>query len=165
VQAPPLFPSRYSTPMPDGQPQPTLTRADFAYLVPHAGDMCLLDGVVAFDADTIHAVSTDHVAPTHPLRGEDGLHAVHLAEYGAQATAVHGALRAKTAGATQPRPGMLVSLRGVKLAVERIDDLPGRLDVFAECLLADESGAQYTFRIEHEGREIASGRAAVIHPA
>lgn len=154
-----------STPMPDGLPKPTLAKADFEALVPHAGDMCLLDGVVAFDEHTIHAVSTSHAAPGHPLRGPQGLHAVHLAEYGAQATAVHGALRAKAAGATQPRPGMLVSLRGVKLAVERVDTLEGRLDVFAECLLADESGAQYTFRIEHDGREIASGRAAVIHPA
>ncbi|UPG96789.1 phosphotransferase [Luteibacter aegosomatissinici] len=142
-----------------------LAKDEFVALVPHAGDMCLLDGVVAFDETTIHAISTSHVAPGHPLRGNAGLHAVHLAEYGAQATAVHGALRAKANGATQPRPGMLVSLRGVKLAVERIDHLAGRLDVFAECLMADDSGAQYTFRIEHDGREIASGRAAVIHPA
>jgi predicted hotdog family 3-hydroxylacyl-ACP dehydratase len=151
--------------MPDALAPPTIGKADFATLVPHAGDMCLLDGVVAFDDATIHAVSTAHTAPTHPLRAEHGLHAVHLAEYGAQATAVHGALRAKASGATQPRPGMLVSLRGVKLAVDRVDDLAGRLDVFAECLLADDAGAQYTFRIEHDGREIASGRAAVIHPA
>lgn len=141
-----------------------LAKTDFIDLVPHAGDMCLLDGVVSFDDAGIHAFSTSHVAPTHPLRGERGLHAVHLAEYGAQAMAVHGALKAREGGATAPRPGMLVSLRGVKLAVERIDDLGGRLDVHAQCLIADESGAQYTFRIEHEGREIASGRAAVIHP-
>lgn len=152
-------------PMPDGLPMPILVKEDFIALVPHAGDMCLLDGVIAHDDTTIHAISTSHVAPAHPLRGTSGLHAVHLAEYGAQATAVHGALRAKANGATQPRPGMLVSLRGVKLAVERIDDLAGRLDVFAECLLADDAGAQYTFRIEYAGREIASGRAAVIHPA
>ena len=162
---PPPRPRRCSTPMPDGMPAPILSKDDFITMVPHAGDMCLLDGVVAFDDHTIHAISTSHTAVAHPLRGVNGLHAVHLAEYGAQATAVHGALRAKAQGATQPRPGMLVSLRGVKLAVERIDSLDGRLDVFAECLLADDAGAQYTFRIEHEGREIASGRAAVIHPA
>ncbi|MEX1828083.1 phosphotransferase [Luteibacter sp. CQ10] len=141
-----------------------LAKTDFLDLVPHAGDMCLLDGVLSFDDAGIHAFSTSHVSPTHPLRGARGLHAVHLAEYGAQAMAVHGALKAREGGATAPRPGMLVSLRGVKLAVERIDDLSGRLDVHAQCLIADESGAQYTFRIEHEGREIASGRAAVIHP-
>ena len=140
-----------------------LAKTDFVDLIPHAGDMCLLDGVLAWDASTIHAIGTSHVLATHPLRGEQGLHAVHLAEYGAQAMAVHGALSAKDQGRREPRPGMLVSLRGVKLAVERVDTLQGRLDVYAECLLADESGAQYTFRIEHDGVEIASGRAAVIH--
>ncbi|WP_448096000.1 ApeP family dehydratase [Luteibacter yeojuensis] len=142
-----------------------LAKTDFIDLVPHAGDMCLLDGVLAWDASSIHAISTNHVSVSHPLRGERGLHAVHLAEYGAQAMAVHGALLARESGATEPRPGMLVSLRAVKLDVERIDMLAGVLDVHAQCLIADEGGAQYTFRVEHEGREIASGRAAVIHPA
>ena len=141
-----------------------LAKTEFIDLIPHAGDMCLLDGVLAWDDATIHAISTSHVATTHPLRGAGGLHAVHLAEYGAQAMAVHGALLAKAQGATAPKPGMLVSLRGVKLAVARVDTLAGQLDVHATCLIADESGAQYTFRIEHDGIEIASGRAAVIHP-
>jgi len=140
-----------------------LPKTDFVDLIPHAGDMCLLDGVLAWDASTIHAISTSHVLASHPLRGADGLHAVHLAEYGAQAMAVHGALSAKDQGRKEPRPGMLVSLRGVKLSVDRVDTLPGRLDVHAACLLADESGAQYSFRVEHDGVEIASGRAAVIH--
>ncbi|MET0255393.1 MAG: phosphotransferase [Luteibacter sp.] len=142
-----------------------LAKTDFVDLIPHAGAMCLLDGVVEWDASTLHAFSTSHVLPTHPLRAASGLHAVHLAEYGAQAMAVHGALLAKGRGDTEPRPGMLVSLRGLKLAVGRIDTLEGRLDVHAECLMADTSGAQYSFRIAHEGVEIASGRAAVIHPA
>jgi predicted hotdog family 3-hydroxylacyl-ACP dehydratase len=141
-----------------------LAKTEFVDLIPHAGDMCLLDGVLAWDESTIHGISTSHVAASHPLRGEGGLHAVHLAEYGAQAMAVHGALLAKAQGATEPKPGMLVSLRGVKLAVARVDTLAGRLDVHAECLMADDSGAQYTFRIEHDGVEIAFGRAAVIHP-
>jgi len=141
-----------------------LAKTDFVGLVPHAGDMCLLDGVFAWDDTSIHAMSVSHVLDTHPLRGDRGLHSVHLAEYGAQAMAVHGALRARERGDTEPRPGMLVSLRGVKLAVDRVDTLAGTVHVRAQCLIADDSGAQYTFQVEHEGVEIASGRAAVIHP-
>src|SRR3954471_5959057 len=133
--------------------KPMLEKTDFIDLIPHAGDMCLLDGVQAWDASSIHAVSVSHVSPAHPLRGERGLHAVHLAEYGAQAMAVHGALLAREQGTISPRQGMLVSLRGVKLATDRVDTLAGRLDVHADCLIADESGAQYTFRIEHDGVE------------
>jgi predicted hotdog family 3-hydroxylacyl-ACP dehydratase len=141
-----------------------LPKSDWSHLIPHAGSMCLLDAVEVWDSTSIHAITEGHARTDNPLRGEHGLHAVHLAEYGAQAMAVHGALRACAAGMAGARSGMLVSLRNVKLGVQRVDTLEGVLDVFAECLLADERGAQYTFHIEHRGQLIASGRAAVIHP-
>jgi predicted hotdog family 3-hydroxylacyl-ACP dehydratase len=140
-----------------------LPKSDWAHLIPHAGGMCLLDAVLAWDAGTIHASSEGHRRPDHPLRGPQGLHAVHLAEYGAQAMAVHGALLARARGVETVRPGMLVSLRELRLSVEQVP-ADGRLDVHAQCLYADDAGAQYAFRVEHAGRELASGRAAVIHP-
>ena len=142
-----------------------LDQTEFAPLIPHAGRMCLLDGVAAWDATAIHAVSDRQALADHPLRGADGhLHAVHLAEYGAQAMAVHGALRDRAQGATAVKPGRLVSLRDVQLAVEHVEANDGRLDVHAQCLFADDAGAQYAFRVEQAGRLLASGRAAVIHP-
>ena len=75
--------------------------------------------------------------------------------------AVHGALNAREAG-MPAAPGFLVSLRGVSLALARIDDLNGVLDVFGERLLGSETSWQYAFRVEYAGVEIASGRAAVM---
>jgi len=141
-----------------------LPRSDWAHLIPHAGTMCLLDAVRGFDDATIHATSETHRDTHHPLRGEHGLHAVHLAEYGAQATAVHGALVARARGIETVRPGRLVSLRELTLHIETLDALAGTLDVTAQCLYADDSGAQYSFRVEHAGTLLASGRVAVIHP-
>jgi predicted hotdog family 3-hydroxylacyl-ACP dehydratase len=141
-----------------------LDKADWAHLIPHAGTMCLLDAVLAWDAHTIHAVSEGHSRAGSPLRGPDGLHAVHLAEYGAQAMAVHGALLARSRGIETVRPGMLVSLRGVQMHTEYVD-VDGRLDVHAECVSAEAGGAQYAFRVEHGGCLLASGRATVIHPS
>jgi predicted hotdog family 3-hydroxylacyl-ACP dehydratase len=141
-----------------------LARTDWAHLIPHAGAMCLLDAVLTWDERGIHAVSEGHLRAGSPLRGPGGLHAVHLAEYGAQAMAVHGALLARARGVETVRPGMLVSLRGVHLHVEYVDT-DGRLDVHAECVSADAGGAQYAFRVEHGGRLLASGRATVIHPS
>jgi len=141
-----------------------LPKTDWASLIPHAGTMCLLDAVQAWDASTIHAVSAGHARVDNPLRGTRGLHAVHLAEYGAQAMAVHGALLARSRGIEKVRPGRLVSLRDVQLFEEYVDQLDGHLDVHAECLYADDGGAQYAFRVEHRGRLLARGRAAVIHP-
>lgn len=142
-----------------------LQKSSWAHLIPHAGTMCLLDAVLDWDDTRIHAIATSHRDPANPLRHDGRLHAVHLAEYGAQATAVHGALRARAAGDATPRPGLLVSLRDLQLTCETIDDLDGDLHVHAECLHADTGGAQYAFRIEHRGATIASGRAVVAHPA
>jgi predicted hotdog family 3-hydroxylacyl-ACP dehydratase len=141
-----------------------LPKTDWAPLIPHAGSMCLLDAVLAWDEQTIHAISAGHTRADNPLRGPQGLHAMHLAEYGAQAMAVHGGLLARAKGAQAARPGRLVSLRDVNLFEEYVDRLDGQLDVHAECLYADDGGAQYAFRVEHHGRLLASGRAAVIHP-
>jgi predicted hotdog family 3-hydroxylacyl-ACP dehydratase len=142
-----------------------LAKTDWKHLIPHQGAMCLLDAVLAWDDTTIHAVSETHRHPDHPLRGDMGLHAVHLAEYGAQAMAAHGALCDRLRGHADVRPGRLVSLRDVTLAVEYVDVTYGRLDVHAQRIHADASGAQYRFRVEHEGRLLVDGRATVIHPA
>ena len=138
-----------------------LPKSEWAALIPHAGSMCLLDEVIAWDAATIHARTQSHRAIANPLRSDDRLRALHLCEYGAQAMAVHGGLLARTAG-TIAAPGYLVSLRAVDLHVARIDDLAGALDVHAERLLGGEGSWQYAFRVVHAGAEIASGRAAVI---
>jgi predicted hotdog family 3-hydroxylacyl-ACP dehydratase len=136
---------------------------EWAAYIPHAGDMCLLDAVQAWDDTSIHAVGERHSSNNHPLASASGLHSVHLAEYGAQATAVHGALLAAACGRAKMRPGRLVSLRDVRLMVEYVDLLKGRLDVHAECFFADEHGAQYSFRVEQHGELLASGRVAVMY--
>lgn len=138
-----------------------IARDEIQALIPHQGAMCLWDEVVDWDAARIHLRTHSHCDPTHPLRSADRLHAVHLCEYGAQAMAVHGGLRARER-AGRARPGVLVALRGVSLHVERIDDLTGALDCEATPLAEDVNSQQYAFRIVHAGQVIAEGRAAVM---
>lgn len=134
---------------------------DWRQLIPHRGAMCLLDAVVAWDDARIHMTARSHARADNPLRSDGRLRAVHLCEYGAQAMAVHGGLLAARAGASAA-PGFLVALRAVSLQVERIDDLPHALDVHAEQLAASDASWQYAFRVEHDGRVLAEGRAAVM---
>jgi predicted hotdog family 3-hydroxylacyl-ACP dehydratase len=136
-------------------------RAAIAALVPHAGAMCLWDAVLHWDASSIRLRTHGHRDPAHPLRSGGRLHAVHLCEYGAQAMAVHGGLRAQASGGVV-RPGVLVALRAVALHVARIDDLPGALECEARMLADGADSQQYAFRIEHAGRLLAEGRAAVM---
>ncbi len=139
----------------------SLDKRQWQHLIPHRGAMCLLDAVVAWDETHIHATAISHRDPANPLRSDGILRSVHLCEYGAQAMAIHGGLLAQRAGRVAA-PGMLVSLREVKLHVARIDDLPGDLDVYVEKLLDGETSWQYAFRVEHDRQLIAQGRAAVM---
>lgn len=138
-----------------------IERSEIEMLIPHKGSMCLWDEVLEWDAASIRLRGFNHVDAAHPLRSHDRLRAVHLCEYGAQAMAVHGGLRANTSGGAA-RAGMLVALRGVELHVARIDQLAGAIECHAQVLVEGEDSQQYAFRITHGQTLLAEGRAAVI---
>jgi predicted hotdog family 3-hydroxylacyl-ACP dehydratase len=138
-----------------------IARDKILALIPHQGAMCLWDEVTAWDAQRIALSAGNHRDRSHPLRSDGQLRAVHLCEYGAQAMAVHGGLRAREAGGAA-RPGVLVALRGVTLHASRIDDLAGVLECEAHVLVESEHSQQYQFRITHAGVLLAEGRAAVM---
>ncbi len=139
----------------------TLDHAGIAALIPHAGTMCLLDRLLHWDAVHIQCVAVTHARADHPLRTARGLLATAAIEYAAQAMALHGALLAGCSG-SKPRPGMLVSARGVRMHRLRLDDLPHALEVKAERLAGDDRQLQYAFTVSHVGTTIAEGRAAVV---
>lgn len=139
----------------------SLAKSAWLHLIPHRGAMSLLDRVLAWDDTHIHLSANSHRDPGNPLRSDGQLRALHLCEYGAQAMAAHGGLVAQRAGKVAA-PGLLVSLRAVRLQVARVDDLAGVLDVYAERLLDGGASWQYAFRVEHQGRVLAEGRAAVM---
>ena len=134
---------------------------DIAGLVPHAGAMCLLERVLRWDERGATVATQSHAARGNPLKRNGRLSALCLCEYGAQAMAVHGALAAGAAG-RRLRPGLLVSLREVRLAADDIESLPGELIVSVERLGGGDAGLQYRFTVTHEGRRLAEGRAAII---
>jgi predicted hotdog family 3-hydroxylacyl-ACP dehydratase len=138
-----------------------LGRDAIAALIPHQGAMCLLDRVVEWDNDRIVLATTTHRAPDNPLRLDGRLRAVHLCEYGAQAMAVHGGLKARADGKTA-RPGFLVSLRDVRLQLDFIEQLHNELLISAQCLLDGLGSWQYSFEVTHDAQPIARGRAAII---
>ncbi len=137
------------------------TREDIQRLIPHQGNMCLLDTIVEWTDRAVHCRTRSHQRADNPLRCDGRLRAVHLCEYGAQAMAVHGGLLAATSGGVA-RPGLLVSLRGMRIAVAWLHDLEEELDVNAEVLLTSADSWQYRVAIGHRGRVIGDGRAAVM---
>lgn len=137
-----------------------VTRAQIAGLIPHSGAMCLLDGVVEWDASRIVCTSCTHRAADNPLRSEEGLPAVCGVEYAAQAMAVHGGLAGKVG--RRPRAGYLASLRDVVCRRDRLDDLEGDLFVEAEQVAGDGARVIYRFRLRVGEVEVLSGQALVV---
>jgi predicted hotdog family 3-hydroxylacyl-ACP dehydratase len=136
---------------------------DHAWLLahlPHQGSMCLLDAVTEWDAQRIRCTAKSHRDADNPLRAHDRLGAACGIEYAAQAMAAHGALLAAAADA--PRAGYLASVRSVDLHVTRLDGIAADLEVEAERLSGDGNTILYGFRVSTAGRELLSGRAAVV---
>src|SRR3954469_23095286 len=113
-----------------------INKAEIRTLIPHSDLMCLLDKVVQWDDRSIACVSNTHRDPANPLRRQGVLSALHAFEYGAQAAAIHGGLRARAAGAVAAA-GYLAAVRDCELNAERLDDVPGPLYVRAERLFGE----------------------------
>ncbi|MEK9950832.1 MAG: hydroxymyristoyl-ACP dehydratase [Curvibacter sp.] len=128
--------------------------------IPHAGRMCLLDRVLAWDDAHIHCLATSHRAASHPLAQDGSLGMANGIEYAAQAMAVHGALLAGSE--TAPAAGFLTSVRDVQWDGTRLDSLGPALQVHAERLSGDAHTILYGFRLEADGRTVLSGRASVM---
>ena len=130
-------------------------------LVPQQGTMCLLDEIVSFDERSIVCTTASHRSSANPLRCDGRLPACIGIEYGAQAMAAHGAIRA--AGIKpQVQAGLLAGARALRLHARFLDDEPGLLTVRAERLVEQGDRLLYAFAIEASGRELVSGRIAVV---
>lgn len=133
-------------------------------LIPHAGAMCLLEAVIAWDEQSIACVTETHRDPANPLRRQGRLPAVMAFEYGGQAAAIHGGLRARAAGQTAP-PGYLAALRDARWFVADLDGIAEPLEVAAQLLLGDQAHCLYTTQVSAAGRLLAEARIAIMPQA
>ena len=137
-----------------------LDRDEIARMVPHAGTMCLLDSVVAWDQARIVCHSGRHRAGDNPLRARDRLSAVHAIEFAAQAMAVHQRLGGD--GSSPPSYGLLVSVRQCTFASDRLDTCASPLVIEATRIASTAEALTYRFAVGAAGTSIAAGRASVL---
>ena len=130
-------------------------------MVPHAGKMCLIDEVEAWDDDSISCISHSHNSATNPLIADNELSVVNAIEYGAQSMAIHGALLAKRIKKTLP-PGYLAAARDVKFGtVQRLDALGTPLRINSKKMLSSGGNLMYSFEILSGNDLIVSARLTV----
>ena len=138
-----------------------IDREELCGLVPHSGNMCLLDSVLSWDDTHIRCTASSHTDPRNPLRKQGRLAAVHLLEYGAQAMAVHGGILARESS-SDARPGYLATLRDVTITADYIDQIKTPLNIEAEKIAASSDSFMYKFRVTTNDKLLASARATVI---
>jgi predicted hotdog family 3-hydroxylacyl-ACP dehydratase len=122
--------------------------------------MCLLDLVTEWDDRSIVCISNTHRDPDNPLRRNGQLSALHAFEYGAQAVAVHGGLRAGSAGVPAPL-GYLAALRNARFHVMRLDDIAASLRICACRLFSDSANAVYECRVLADDVLLADARTTI----
>lgn len=132
--------------------------------IPHQNSMCLLDEVLSWDAGHAKCCSTTHHARENPLREHGRLGAACGIEYAAQTMAVHGALVAMAGGTAAP-VGLLASVRGVKMNIERLDDVASDLVTLVERVAGDAGTVLYEFSVSADAVVLLQGRAAIAFGA
>jgi predicted hotdog family 3-hydroxylacyl-ACP dehydratase len=136
-------------------------REQILMMVPHAGAMCLLDGVLHWDAVSMCCLSRRFQQPDNPMRRGDGtLGTACGIEVAAQAMALHGRLLARTGGS--PTQGYLASVRDVRLAMHHFDIASNELLIDVERIGGDAHGATYRFVVTGGAVELLGGRATVV---
>jgi predicted hotdog family 3-hydroxylacyl-ACP dehydratase len=142
-----------------------MNRAWIEARIPHRGRMCLLDEVIAWNAQHIRCSTATHRALDNPLRSHDRLGIACGIEYAAQAMALHGTLAGAAAGANAgavSRVGLLASVRDVRLHVSRLDDIESDLYCEVTHLAGDNLTALYEFALRDKDNSLIAGRASVV---
>ena len=142
-----------------------LNHAQIAAMIPHAGNMCLLDTVTSWDENQIVCQANSHRDLQNPLRTAGNLSILAGIEYAAQAMAVHGRLLADNAGravAERFPAGRLVSARGLICSVARLDDISDNLRIQAQRVMGDDHNLLYSFVIQEHENILIEGRVSVL---
>ncbi|EXJ16228.1 hypothetical protein [Imhoffiella purpurea] len=134
---------------------------DLRALIPHAGDMCLIDEVLSWDADGLIGRTRSHTRPTNPLRTHGMLAATHVLEYAGQTCALHGGLLARERGA-EAIPALLVAASQVEIPSAPLSDLSGALEIRVTRLHGSDRDGIYLFEIHEGGRRLSGGRLTVM---
>ena len=138
----------------------SLNRVAIDNLIPRAGDMVLLDHIVSYQADGLHARSVSHLRASNPLRHGQKLPISAGIEFAAQAAAVHGTLTAQMGNAD--RPGFLALIKETRWHVDRLDNIASELDIRVTQLSVQPASVMYSFQVSAEENNLMTGRLAVF---
>ncbi|MBE9548349.1 MAG: hypothetical protein IMF09_02995 [Proteobacteria bacterium] len=144
----------------------SLDKASIAKLIPHAGNMVLLDTAESIETSSLQCRSNTHLDASNPLRTGQGLSAISGIEYAAQAMALHMSL----VNDGVPQSGLLAICKNIKIKHRYFDAFKDELHIAVEYLNGSiEMGLlQYGFTIfsaagkQNKTEEIISGELSIV---
>lgn len=133
---------------------------ELTQLLPHRGQMVLLDEVLDWDAERIRCLAHSHHRPDNPLRDGGQLSIYAGIEYAAQAMAAHAGLSATGDGPA--RRGYVATVSKLRAHTARLDDQPAPLCIEARRLVANDESSLYRFELGAQGEPLLSGQLLVV---
>lgn len=134
-----------------------MNQEDIAKLIPHTGNMCLLEKIINWNETTLKAQTYTHLKLDNPLRTNDKLKSIHGIEYAAQAMAVHGALLDKKC-----QNGYIGSIRNVVVNEAYLPTRKSPLDIHVQALMRSKQGFIYNFSLQCTNQLIISGKITIF---
>lgn len=136
--------------------------SELAELLPHSGNMVLLDCVERYDAESITCGASSHLNAGNPLAVAGKLSVFAGIEYAAQAMALHNRLSSESAGGGGVRQGVVAVASKLKAHVDRLDELQSRLDVSVGVVERAQDSSIYTFDVSCLRQRVIEGRLLVV---
>ncbi len=127
--------------------------------LPHAGDVCQIETVSRCAEDGIVCQTRAHRRMDNPLRVGDRLGALAGVEMAGQAMALHQALRG---GDGPARTGVVTRAGDLHWRVERLDRLPGPLEIRVTKEAEAGELARYRFSLSHDEQVVVEGSLSVL---
>jgi len=140
-----------------------IQREKIAELIPHGESMSLLDQVTDWDEHHINATTASHHRQDNPMIENGRMDTVVLVEYGAQAAAIHAALQ--QSGLGEARPAYLGAIKKLSLFTEIVDAGAADLQIQAQCIFSDKSGAIYDISAKTHNSNLMAGRIVLVQPS
>lgn len=139
-----------------------ITKNEIEKMIPHGTSMCLLDGVIEWNEQTITTECHTHFSPTNPLLEKGDLAIVNLIEYGAQTAAIHAALN--QTGLSVKRPAYLGAIKNIEFHCPIISSSTQSIEIKANCINSNPNGAIYLISAEGDGKPLLSGKIILVTP-
>lgn len=138
-----------------------IRRENIELLIPHAGEMVLLDSVQHWDHSSIDCRAGTHRRSGNPLRTDEGLSVYAGLEYAAQAMALHSRLCSQDMSGS-PKQGLLAVASKIITYVEWLHDIAD--DLLVSVKLQDEAGGSslYEFSMTADRGLLLSGCLLVV---